>query len=93
MHDLRRHVHPGPCARPKLAVLEPDDELAFEDEEALGVAGMEVQRRSDAARLRADFDDSDLLDVDEERDAELSSPVIRSPSRGRGLSSTEQTRA
>jgi hypothetical protein len=69
--DLRRHVHPGSPARPQLAVLEPDRQLAVEHEEELRVACVEMERRRDAARLRAHLDDSELLDVDEQGDAEV----------------------
>ena len=53
------------------SILEPKCELSLEDEQRLGVSRMDVERRSSPARSRTHFDRSELLDVHEERDAEL----------------------
>ncbi len=55
-----------------LAVLEPERELALEDEERLCVLRVDVQRRSYPARIGADLHDADLLDVRKESHSELS---------------------
>jgi hypothetical protein len=70
VHDLGRDEHPGLPLRPVLAVLEPEGELALEDEECLRVLRVDVERRSHAGS-RADLDGAELLDVSEKRDAEL----------------------
>ena len=69
VHDLGRDEHPRLGSHAVLAVLEPERELALEDEERLRVALVDVQRRH-PARLRADLGDADLVEVGEERDAE-----------------------
>src|SRR4029450_7084177 len=54
-----------------LAILEPERELSLEDIERLGVSCMDVERRFSPARSGTHFDRTELLDVREERDAEL----------------------
>lgn len=71
VHDVRRDVHPGVRPDLELAILEPDRELSLSDEEAVGVPGVKVQRRSTHARFGPDLSDRYRLDVGEKRHAEL----------------------
>jgi hypothetical protein len=54
-----------------LTVLEPERELASEDEERLRMLRVDVEWWSHAARGRADLDSAELLDVGEKDDPEL----------------------
>ncbi len=71
VEDLRRYEHPRfwPCR--KLAIFEPERKLSLEDEEALRMPSVGVQRRIFAAGLRTDVGDAYLLEVSEERDTQL----------------------
>ena len=70
VHHSGRNEDPGLGADHVLAVLEPERELAGEEEERLRVSLVDVGRRSDAAGRRADVDHAELLDVRQERDSE-----------------------
>jgi hypothetical protein len=71
VHDLGRDDHPGLGPYAMLAVLEPERELALEDEERLRVLRVDMERRSHAAGGRADLDGAELLDVCKEDYPEL----------------------
>ncbi len=71
VYDFGRDEHPGLGPRPVLTVLEPERELALEDEERLRVLRMDMEWRSDTTGSGTDFDDADLLDIGEERHPEL----------------------
>ncbi len=52
-------------------ILEPERDLSLENEQRLGMLLVQVQRRSDPTRLRANLDDPDLLDVSQKSHPEL----------------------
>ncbi len=56
------------------AVLELERELALDDVQRLAVSGMDVGRRLPPSGSGAHVHRGELLDVDEERDVELSAP-------------------
>ncbi len=70
VHDLGRDEDPGLRSHAVLAVLEPEHELALEDEERLRVLPVEMERRSDASSCRPHLGGAELLHVREEGDAE-----------------------
>jgi hypothetical protein len=53
------------------AILEPERERSFEDEQRLGMLCVDVERRFPPPGSGAHIDRSELLDVHEECDAEL----------------------
>ncbi len=69
VHDRRRDEHPRLGAHDTLLVLEPERELALEDEEAFGVPCVGVQRRNETAGLRPNLDQAELLEVGEQGNA------------------------
>ena len=71
VHDLGRDERPGLGGDPMHAVLEPERELSLEDVYRLGVSCMDVERRLSPTGSSAHLDRGELLDVREERDAEL----------------------
>ena len=75
VHDLGRDEDPRLRARPMLSVLEPERELSVEDEERLRMSLVDVERRSDTTRCRANLRDADLLEIGEKRHTEL--PLAR----------------
>jgi hypothetical protein len=71
VHYLGGNERPGLGADPMLAILEPERELSVEHEQRLGVSSVDVEGRSSPAWSGAHFDRTELLDVHEERDAQL----------------------
>jgi hypothetical protein len=71
VHDLGRDECPALRADPLHAILELERELSLEHVQRLAVSDMDVGRRLPPTGSSAHFDRSELLDVREERDAEL----------------------
>ena len=74
VHDLGRDERPALRADPMHAILELKRELSLEHVQRLAVSGMDVGRRLPPSGSCAHVDRGELLDVDEERDVELSAP-------------------
>ena len=72
VYDLGRDERPGLRADAVYAVLERKRELSFEDVQRLAVSGVGMGRRLPPPGSCAHVGDGELLDVDEERDVELS---------------------
>jgi hypothetical protein len=72
VHDPGRDERPALRADPADTILELKRELSPEDVQRLGVSGMHVKTRRSPSRSGAHFDRGELLDIDEERDVELS---------------------
>ena len=74
VHDLGRDERPALRADPMDAILELKRELSLEHVQRLAVSGMDVRRRLPPSGSCAHVDRGELLDVDEERDVEISAP-------------------
>ena len=72
--DLGRDEDPALRADPMHAILELERELSLDDVQRLAVSRVDVGRRLPPSGSSAHVDRGELLDVDEERDVELSAP-------------------
>jgi hypothetical protein len=71
VHDLGRDVCPGFATDSVHAILEPKIDVSLDDEYRLGVSCVDVERRPSPAGSGAHLDHGELVEVREERHAQL----------------------